>query len=278
MGTMEPWTQIAALLAAGAVTGLLGAVLGIGGGVFLVPALVLWFQVDMTQAVAAGLVAVIATSSAAASVNVERGTANMPLGLVLENATVLGALCGSFLAAFLAPELLIGLFGALLAVVTALLWRGPAGGPALPGGKDGVLGGSYYDPAAGRTVSYSVRRLGAGLGVSFVAGNLSGLLGVGGGVLKVPVLHLYCGMPMKAAAATSNFMIGVTAAAGALVYFGRGEVDPVLSGTVALGVLGGSLFGTALSGRLRDRSVRRAFALLTFTLSVQMLRRAFGGG
>lgn len=269
-----------ALFAAGIFTGALGALLGLGGGVFLVPALVLWFGADISHAAGAGLVAVIATSCAGAAVNVDKGIANMRLGLVLELSTVLGALCGGVLAAYLPARTLIALFGALLAGIGILLWRdgqdeAENGGDAAA--EPGPLGGSYYDPAAGRVVSYAFRRLSAALGAGFAAGNLSGLLGVGGGVLKVPVMHLYCGMPMKAAAATSNFTIGVTAAAGAIVYFARGALDPLLSAVVALGVLLGSQGGLHLSARLRDRSVRRAFALVAALLAFGMLRRALGG-
>lgn len=267
-----PW--LLGLAAAGAASGTLGAVLGVGGGVFLVPVLVLFFQIPMLQAVAAGLVAVIATSSAVASVNVETGLANMRLGIVLELATVLGALGGALLASRMAPSALIGLFGVLQAVVGLLLWRGPAEAEDHARPAAGALDASYYDPATEAEVSYRVRRLWAGLAVSLAAGGLSGLLGIGGGVFKVPALHLFCGVPMKAAAATSNFMIGVTAAASAFLYFGRGDVEPVATAAIVLGVLAGSAAGLRLNRRMKDQSLRRAFAALLFALSLQMLRRA----
>ena len=275
---MPPLTAL--LLAGfGAFAGLTGTLLGVGGGVFLIPALVLWGGVDLAHAVAAGLVAVIATSSAAGSVNVERGTANMRLGMVLETTTVLGALTGGFSAALIPARWLIGLFAVLLAAVTVLLWRGRGTGTdgQDAGPADGVLGASYHDAAAGREVAYSVVRLPAGLAASFIAGNLSGLLGIGGGVIKVPVLHLYCGMPMKAAAATSNFMIGVTAAAGAVVYLARGAFEPALTAAVVLGVLAGSAAGSAVNRRVGDAHIRRVFALLTAFLAVQMTLKARHG-
>ncbi len=264
------------LLAAGAATGMIGSILGIGGGIFLVPALVLWFDVPIAHAAGAGLVAVIATSSAASASNIKKGTANMPLGLVLETSTVLGAITGGLLAAHSPDRAVIGVFGALLAAITVLLWRDPVEDCAKAAPARGALGGEYYDASERRTVRYGVRRMPAALSAGFLAGNLSGLLGVGGGVLKVPVLHLWCGVPMKAAAATSNFMIGVTAAAGAIVYFGHGRLDATLSATVALGVLAGSTLGAKTAGRLRDPWVRRAFAVLTLFLGLQMLRRALG--
>lgn len=257
--------------------GLLGAVLGIGGGVFLIPALVLAFSFPMPQAVATGLVAVIATSSAVASVNVERGWANMRLGMFLELATVAGALAAGLAAAAIPARALIGAFGLLLAAFAALLWKPPAASDPGPAAVLGPFDGRYFDPAAGREITYHFRRLPLGLAVSTAAGALSGLLGIGGGVLKVPVLNLYCGVPMKAAAATSNFMVGATAAASAFVYYGRGHVDPLAAGPVVLGVLAGSAAGARLSRRLADASVRRGFAALLVFLSVQMLRRALNG-
>ena len=219
-----------AIFLVGGITGILGAILGIGGGVFLIPILVLIFQVPMHYAVATSIVSVIATSSAVASTNVERGTANMRLGMTLELGTSLGAILGGFAAGWLTAQTLEGLFGLLLLPTAVLMWRGKGEGaesagshaPPEPAAADapgeqtdphGVLGGEYYDEGEQRTVTYGVRRLGAGLGISCVAGCISGLLGVGGGVFKVPALHLVCNIPIKAAAATSNFMIGVTAAA-----------------------------------------------------------------
>lgn len=267
------------LALAGAGAGLLGAVLGIGGGIFLVPALVLFFGVPMVNAVATGLVAVIATSSAVGATNVDRGVANMRLGMVLEVATVAGALAGSFLAHHVDPRFLVGLFSAMLFAVTVLLWRGPAADAEPPPHErdTGALGATYEDPAAGGKVSYRLRRLPAALGVSGAAGALSGLLGVGGGVFKVPALHLFCGVPMKAAAATSNFMIGVTAAASAVLYLGSGSLLPRPTALVVLGVLAGAALGANISARLKDASVRRLFALLTLVLAAQMLRRALHG-
>jgi uncharacterized membrane protein YfcA len=266
-----------ALLVTGGVTGAIGALMGIGGGVFLIPTLVLWFGIPIGKAAGAGLVAIIATSCAAASVNLDKGLVNIPLALTLETATVFGTLVGGALAGLIPPHILILIFGLLLAGVSILLWRGRSRGSDHEQAEtSGPFAAQYHDPAANRTVSYSVRRLPTGLGVGFFAGGLSGLLGIGGGVLKVPALHLWCGIPMKGAAATSNYMIGMTGAAGALFYFFQGRLDPVLSGVVAMGVLLGSRAGALVSRRIPDRHLRRAFALLTVFLAVQMLRRALG--
>ncbi len=266
------------LVLSGASAGGLGAVLGIGGGVVLVPLLVLGFGVPMHVAVATSLLSVIATSSAVATTNVELGTANMRLGMTLELATALGAIAGGLVAGALSANVLEALFAVLLAPTAVLMWRGRSAATAEDAADDvpesNGLGGRYVDPADGRTVAYRVRNLGGGMGVSFAAGGVSGLLGIGGGVFKVPALHLLCGVPMKAAAATSNFMIGVTAAASAFLYYGRGQVEPALTAAIVLGVLAGSRAGTSLNARVSGPFVRRLFAVLLVVVAVQMLIRA----
>jgi hypothetical protein len=283
---------------AGVGTGVLGAILGVGGGVLLIPVLVIGFQVPMHYAVATSILSVIATSSAVASTNVERGTANMRLGMTLEISTALGGIIGGLVAGGLRAEFLEGLFAAVLLPTALLMWRGrpEEGGVKAPSaaaetetvafsGGDaesvdkslGALGARFYDESEGRIVSYGVKRLWAGLGVSFLAGNLSGLLGIGGGVFKVPALNLLCGVPIKAAAATSNFMIGVTAAASASLYYHRGEVRPALTAAVVLGVLAGSALGSLLNRRVRGATVRRLFAVLLAAVAVEMFYRALSG-
>jgi len=272
--------QAAGILLTGAAAGAFGTLLGLGGGVFVVPVLVLAFRVPMHAAVGASLVAIVATSSAGASKNVALGLANMRLGLSLETMTVLGALCGGLLAPHLGARLLIALFAALLLAVSAMLWRsGPAqaeeGGSPLSG--PGLLGGTYQDPASGKDVSYSVERLPAVLAASYGAGVVSALLGVGGGLVKVPALRLLSKVPMKAATATSNFMIGVTAATSAVLYLGRGDVPMPVVGPVVLGVLLGARAGLALSRALSDRATARIFAFVTLAMAAQMVRRALAG-
>lgn len=273
------------LMLAGGATGVLGAVLGTGGGVFLVPILALGFGVPMHHAVATSIVSVIATSTAAASTNVEHGLVNMRLGMTLEIATALGAIAGGITAGLLSARVLEGVFAGVLLPTAALMWRGgtsraePSVGRPAVGDDDGplgALGARFLDEAEGRRVAYRVERLWAGLGISFLAGNLSGLLGIGGGTFKVPALHLACGVPMKAAAATSNFMIGVTAAASAFLFYGRGEVRPALTAAVVLGVVGGSSAGAWAGRRLRGRLLTRLFAVLLLAVAAEMLARVAG--
>jgi uncharacterized membrane protein YfcA len=274
------------LLLTGSIVGVLGAILGIGGGIFLVPALVLIFHIPVHHAIATSIVSVIATSSAVASTNVEKGLANMRLGMTLEVATVLGAMSGALTAGWLSEATLLQILAVVLLVVAVLLgWKSSKSErAAIPNSQRtilddqpddlGLLGASFYDPAEGRQISYRVWKVLPGFLASLIAGNLSGLLGVGGGFIKVPVIHLICGVPMKAATATSNFMIGVTAVASALIYFGRGEVRPALTATVILGVLAGSFIGSVVSQRLSGRLVQAIFAVFLLPVIWQMFVRA----
>jgi len=273
---MDPLSLILIALA-GVVVGILGALLGIGGGIFFVPFLVIVFHIPMHQAIAASIMTVIATSSAVASVNVGRGWSNIRLGMTLELSTTIGAIFGGVTANLVAASTLVKIFGFLALVVGAIMVRNTLSQnhtETLPEGADtGRLGGSYYDTAAGKDVRYRVKNPGAALAVSFLAGNISGLLGVGGGIIKVPAMNLWCGVPIKAAAATSNFMIGVTAVASAFIYFSAGHVQPSITAAAAIGVLAGSRAGLLIGDRIRSRWITRAFAALLLVIAVEMFLR-----
>ncbi|MBC7292964.1 MAG: sulfite exporter TauE/SafE family protein, partial [Thermoleophilia bacterium] len=233
--------------------GALGSVVGLGGGVFIIPILSLFLKVPIHSAISASLVAVVATSSTAAAAYVREDLSNMRLGMTMETMTVSGALLGGLLGAALSKEVLSAVFGGVMVAVSLYmaLRRRTTRLPALGDEDLGLLGACYYDRSLACTVSYRPRRLGLGMVASLVAGNVSGLLGVGGGFLKVPVMVLAMGVPVRAAVCTSSFMIGVTACAGAIVYFARGLVDPVVAVPVVLGVTVGAYLGSRLALRVR---------------------------
>jgi uncharacterized membrane protein YfcA len=284
---------------AGVITGILGAMMGVGGGMFLIPVLVFGMHIPMHHAVATSILAVIATSSAVASTNVERGTANMRLGMTLEIATTAGAILGGLLAGMLSSTMLELLFAIVLLPTIVMMWRGrhednvpratdnrsseqnfavtESSNSSSHASEVGALGGEYVDEVEGK-VTYKVQRLWAGLGISFIAGNLSGLLGTGGGTVHVPGLHLACGVPVKAAAATSNFMIGVTAAASSFLYFGRGQVIPGVTAAAILGVLVGSALGSFSNRKVHSNSLRRVFAILLAVLAAYMFYHVWSQG
>lgn len=262
------------LVLGGAVAGTIGAMLGLGGGVFLVPFLALVFGLPMHQAIATSILAVIATSSAGAAMNIERRVVNMRLGMVLEIATVAGAILGGLTANILSGHTLSQIFaGLLLFVSSMMIWRTKQAQETMKPVEGGVFHASYKDEATGTVVSYSARRLPVTLGISLVAGNISGLLGVGGGIFKVPAMHMISGIPMKAATATSNFMIGVTAAASAFIYFAHGHLNPLVVSPAVLGVLGGSFLGVKINRRIKGTFLTWIFAVVLLLISLRMFWR-----
>jgi len=281
-----------ALILLGAFAGWLGAVIGIGGGVIIVPALVLGFGFGIKLAVAASLVSVVATSTAAGSAYVGEGLANMRLGMTLEIATTLGGITGGLVAVVVSPSAISSLFAIMMLVTAGLVLRhgddhGGAtadeegepetGAGALRGYETpGTLAGAYFDARLGTLVAYRAERLELGSSVSFLAGVLSGLLGVGGGFLKVPAMALGMRVPIKVAAATSNFMIGVTAIASLFVYFARGYVHPFVAAPLALGVVVGALAGTRTAVLVSPAVLRRILAVVLLFVAVQMALYTFG--
>lgn len=268
---MSPITFLLVMFA-GVVTGVLGALLGIGGGIFLIPVLVIGFGLPMHEAIAASVITIIATSSASASVYVDKGISNIRLGMSLEVMTTIGAVLGGLAANSLPGDVLRKFFAVFLLFMAGLMISKMRKGAAAKISFDPALRihGRYYDEAEGHMVEYSVRRLSPAMLVSFVAGQLSGLLGVGGGLVKVPVMHMVSGVPMKAATATSNFMIGVTAVASAFIYFSHGHVNPLYTAAAVLGVLGGSLLGTRIGAKIRSTSIIAMFIILLLATAVRM--------
>jgi uncharacterized membrane protein YfcA len=259
------------LILTGACTGLVGALLGLGGGVFLVPILTLVLGVPIRAAIAASLISVIATASASATVNLNRGLVNMRLGLVLEVATSVGGLAGGITAAHLTQRQLFVSFAVTLAVMGVLMAARSGRRNVIPASsavEPGLLGGRLREE--GTTYVYRMRRLPVGLLASLVAGAISGLLGVGGGIVKVPFLTTFCGVPIRVAAATSTFMIGVTAAASAFIYFSRGDVVLPLAASVCLGALPASLLGAHLSDRVHARSLKILMAVVLLAVAARM--------
>ena len=238
----------ALLVILGFCAGLLGALTGIGGGVLLTPILALHFGIPIRQAIGTSLVAVITTSTASSSVHLQRHTTDIRLGMTLELATALGAAITAYLVGYFNRDALEGLFAAFLlySSITILVRRGKVKAveeEPLPAGDETVI--PPYEP----------KRYPLGLAASLVAGALSGLLGIGGGPIKVPVMYIFMNVPLMVATATSNFMIGVTAAASAMVYYRRGDILVQYAAPLAVGVFVGSLLGARLAPRVRTKVV-----------------------
>ncbi|WP_426753512.1 sulfite exporter TauE/SafE family protein [Myxococcus sp. Y35] len=242
------------LIAVGALAGTLGAMLGIGGGIVLVPALVLGFDIPLEQAIPASLMCVVASSCSAAAGYVHNHLSDIRLGLSLELATVLGAIAGGMVAALVAPAMLAVVFGlfTLYVALQMLLLRSPR-----------------QEPAA--LDDYAPTNYPLGFSGSFVAGGLSSLLGVGGGPLKVPLMAYGMHVPFKVASATSNLMIGVTGAASVAAYALRGHLKLALVSPLVVGVLGGAYVGSRLMPRVPTAVLKRLFALVLLVVAGQML-------
>jgi uncharacterized membrane protein YfcA len=286
MAELPPVLVTLIILAGSVFAGLMGSLLGLGGGIIVVPLLTMVHYTDvkdMHYVVGASIVAVIATSSGGAASYLRDRIANLRVGMFLEIASVSGALAGALLAGVVPGAALSIAFGGVMVYAAIMMWRQsrrPLGTVHLapdPLADRLKMHGSYYDPAEKRQVSYHVRGTGAGLAASGVAGVVSGLLGVGGGIMKVPAMHMLMHLPMKASTATSNFMIGVTAAAGATVYLVRGEVDPYIAGPVAVGVLMGSYLGTRVFGRIRSATLIKLFVVIVVITAVRMVWKGIEG-
>jgi uncharacterized membrane protein YfcA len=270
----------ALVLGGSMVAGFVGSLTGLGGGVVIIPLLTIAFGVDIRYAIGASLVSVIATSSGAASAYVREGYSNVRIGMLLEIATSLGALSGAAVAAFVPTAGLAILLGTVLlfsafAPVHKELKEAPSSDPRSLGATL-HLNGDY--PGVASRVHYNVKRVPLGFGLMGVAGMLSGLLGIGSGAVKVLAMDLAMGLPFKVSTTTSNFMIGVTAAASAGVYLHRGYIDPGLAMPVTLGVVGGSLLGAKLLTGTDSKKLRILFRVVILALGVEMIYNGWTGG
>ena len=297
------------LIVGGVATGVFGSLLGLGGGILIVPLLTLGFGLPLREAVGVSLVCVIVTSGASAAVYLERQVANLRLGMVLELFTAIGAVAGGAIAFLLDERLLAGLFAAMLAYVAVTMLRGAtkpsvAAAPIEPDALSGEIAdsdarsgaapearseaapdaASAATPEPGATTAtdrlsgpgYQVHHLGSGGIGSVVAGILSALLGIGGGIVKVPVMHLVMGVPLRVATATSNLMIGITASTSAIVYLLRGGIDPYAAGPAAVGVFLGATLGSRTAHLIDLRVLRLLFVVVLLYTALEMLRRAIG--
>jgi uncharacterized protein len=280
---MSPDTFVAITLLGSIGAGALGALLGLGGGIIIIPMLTIGLGLDIRYAVGASIVSVIATSSGAAATYVREHLANLRVGMFLEIGTTLGAVSGAYLAGILSGQLLYLIFAVVLAYsgLVMLRTRTEQFPPQMITEQDALattlrMHSSYYDHARQESVPYQVQGVLPGLGLMYVAGIVSGLLGVGGGVLKVPAMDLAMRLPIKVSSATSNFMIGVTAAASAGVYFMRGDIQAIVAAPVAIGVVLGSMLGTRLLTHLSSGTIRRIFVVVLAVVCVEMLGRGLG--
>ena len=262
--------------------------MGIGGGLFIIPSLNLFLGIKLKTAIAASIVAVIATSLGGGNVYVRHRVADIRLGLVLAIATVPGAIVGAKIATVVNARVLAGVYASVLAISAYRMLASPDAATEDEQGPEGSglpqtrlrFRTAYLESSTGHLVHYRVGRVPLGVAISTLAGLISGLLGVGGGIIQVPVMNLIMGVPIKVATTTSTYVIGITAMAGAFVYYNHKPsfVDPALAVPVTIGVFLGATFGSRLLRRLRPRAVRNVFTAVMVIYSLQMVARAAGFG
>ena len=282
---MDLLTFALLLVLTGIVAGVVGSLTGLGGAVVALPVLVVVFAVPFPEAAGAGLLTVLATSSTTGAVYVRDHLSDLRIGMFLEIATVPGALLGASATVFLVharldTALLVALGAVLILLAPGAIARGRERytGPAPQDRVSASLGltGSYYDSARDERLAYAAAQTAPALGTSFAAGTIAGMFGIGGGVFKVVALERFLRLPMKVATATSNFMIGVTGAAGASVFLVAGYINPVIGGPVAIGTAVGAFAGSRVLPTLRNRTVRWLFAPVAVALGIEVILHGLG--
>src|SRR5574344_1349150 len=264
------------LICAAFLAGLLGSLTGLGGGVVVIPVLTLCFNIDFHYAIGAALVASIATSSGSASAYVKEGITNIRLGMFLEIATTLGAVGGAFIALWMPTNIIAVIFGCVLMFTALMQQRRSADHSGVVGSnlaRKLKLYGTY--PTTEVVNSYQLSHVCGGFSIMLSAGVLSGLLGIGSGVLKVLAMDAAMKVPFKVSTTTSNFMIGVTAVASAVVYIQRGYIEPGIAFPIMIGVLGGAVTGAKLLKRLNVKVLRQIFAVAILLVALNMIYNGF---
>lgn len=262
--------------------GVLGSILGLGGGIIVTPALTLLFGIDIKYAIGASLISVIATSSGSAVAYIRDKITNIRVGMFLEIATTTGAITGAFLGSLITANYLYVIFGIFLLYSAIVMLKKrhdelPQNVQLHPIAKKLRLNGAYYDKVLDKKVNYNVDNVYGGFGVMYGAGVMSGLLGIGSGSFKVMAMDVFMKLPLKVSSATSNFMMGVTAAASAGVYLLRGNIDPKIAAPVALGVLTGATIGTRIMQNLKSKTIRKIFIPILVYVSLQMIFKGLVG-
>ena len=273
MQQIDPLLFDLIIIAVSIVSGCFGAMLGLGGGVILIPVLVSVLGVDVKSAIAASLVAVVTTSGAAALIRGRDSMSNYRVGVTLEVAAGLGAIAGAMRATIAPADVLTMLFGVSLLATAALSWRGVTDAArVLPQSRWGrVLQLDGIEETKDGIRVYHVQRVPAGLGVMTIAGLLSGMLGIGSGAYKVLAMDSCMRMPFRVSTITSNFMIGITAASGVMVYLRDGMVDPTIAGPVLIGIVPGAMFGSWLVPKIHVATLKKIFLVVILFVGLQMM-------
>jgi len=264
--------SVITLLTAGLFVGFLGGILGIGGGSIMVPILVLWFKYPIHVAIATSLITIVATSINITGYNIATGLVNIRFGLFLETTTALFAILGGLLSVSVNEKPIIIAFSIILAFISFLYFirRNINDDIIADNAAQSFFAASYYDALKKNTISYKPINIITTAIISAFAGLISGMLGIGGGVVKVPAMNILAKLPIKAATATSNFMIGITAAAGSIVYFNSGFIDPSVTSLMIIGVTFGSKIASKKFNKIADKRIKTLFMIFMIFVAIQM--------
>lgn len=271
------------LILFGVFVGILGSVMGVGGGVFIVPFLTLVFHIPIKYAIAVSLVSIIATSSSVASVNVEKGLANVRLGTILEIPMAAGSIISTLIMMKMNSSILQLLFGFMILPVAGSMYlksqkekkKKKILGQNQEDNKNDPKSVRYFDHSEGREIAYSVKKIKTAFAFSFLGGAMSGLFGLGGGIVQVPVMNIICKVPMKAATATSNFMIGLSACASVIILFKEGYVLNELAVFMVIGVVIGGILGMKFLNKTKNHTLQAIFSFLLMIVSFKMIWSVF---
>ena len=269
---MEP-LLILGILAFSVFAGGLGAMLGLGGGIFMIIFFMLVLNIPAHQAVALSLLAVIASSSMAGSVYIKDKMTNLKLAMIIETCAVTGAVSGALVALILPVIFIEVALGMILIYAAIIMYLGRKSENIVSATEGMTVKGEYYDPCSNRTIGYCAVRLKTGLFMSLIGGAVSGIVGIGGGVIMVPIMNMIMKIPSKASAATSNFMVGVTAAASSFIFFNKGFVDLYFAVPTVVGIMFGAYIGTRMIGKVESSTFRKLLsAVLTFAAFLLILK------
>lgn len=272
---MDPLIMVG-LIVMGLGAGVLGALFGLGGGIIFVPLLMLVFGLAPAEAVAVSLIGIVAGSVGASTVFVDKGLSNVRLGLLLEITTAAGAIIGAIVAVYLDDIILMVVFSVIVIYSGIRMILDPERVVEPTDGSDGPMTFEYSDEANGEHVKYEVQNIKGGMVICTAAGMISSMTGVGGGAIKVPLMNIYMHIPIKAASATSSYMIGITAFSGAITYFLGGQVLLEYAAGVAIGAFLGALVGTRLARKINGKHLRKYFSVVLFFMAGLVLLQAGG--
>lgn len=273
--------ELILLILVAIIAGLIGSIFGVGGGIVLVPLLVFMFNIPIKAAAGISIVSIIATSLMSSSIYLKNGITNIKIGAVLQAAMSTGSIIGALISVYASEEIISIAFGFMLFYASYMMIRSTRSSNEELSKSQGIasklkLDGSFLDESENRVINYGVKNIVPGFFISILGGIVAGMLGVGGGLINVPVISILMGAPIKVAIATSNFIIGVTALSGSIVYFIRGLINPIIVAPVVLGIVIGAFIGANYMPKIRNITLRRLFSLYLIYTAIKLFLRSLG--